>query len=90
MQDRAFNTKGSTNVLRKTGGNRSEGDKEEKTKTIQNKKCTLREGGVTTYQTAAPHKAMMKVGDSALWLKITTQRNRLLHRRRRAYGVLRK
>ena len=76
MQATPFKTKGITKFVFNDLGKISVGDKMVNTKTKNNKHFSTIVLADKVYQMATPVVAIIKVGDSALWLKITTQINK--------------
>lgn len=71
MQGTALMAYGSKNDCRTLNGNKSVGAKLVNTKARMVSATTILEGVTENAQMAMPVKAIIKVGDSALWLNIT-------------------
>lgn len=72
MQGTAFNTKGATQFSLMLRGKISVGEREARIKAAINKARFTAFRFWLKYQMATPLMAIINVGDSALWLKITT------------------
>ena len=81
MHGTAFSTYGCTNCSRTMRGKMSVGESDTSAKVTHKKTVSHLFCSETQYHSATPHMAITKVGDSALWLKMTDQSKSEAHRR---------